>query len=157
VGGLRSAHAKCYLPDEEGFWEASWYTRGPAEFSPVVAAGARCGFLICTELWFLERARAYGREGVHLLVNPRGTLYMTREKWLLGGRAAAIVSGAFCLSSNRSGPGFAEPVYGGLGWVIGPEGDVLGLTTPDQPFVTEEVDLQGAELAKGTYPRYVKE
>ena len=26
--GLRSVHIKYYLPNEEGFWEASWYGRG---------------------------------------------------------------------------------------------------------------------------------
>lgn len=157
VNGYRAAHAKRYLPDEDGFWEATWYGRGPDDFTPFQAAGAACGFLICTELWFLERARAYGRQGVEILANPRGTLYATREKWLLGGRVAAVVSGAFCLSSNRCGPPGAAPVYGGLGWVIDPDGEVLGLTSPQQPFLTIEIDLQAARRAKGTYPRYVPE
>ncbi len=59
--GLRPAHEKYYLPDEPGFWEASWYQRGDGAFRPAVAGGAAVGFLICSDLWFLERARAYGR------------------------------------------------------------------------------------------------
>lgn len=155
--GIRPVHAKYYLPDEDGFWEASWYRRGKNDFKPAWQAGVSLGFLICSELWFTERARAYGRQGIHLLANPRGTLYSTREKWLVGGRAAAIVSGAFCLSSNRVGPSGGEPVYGGQGWIIDPEGQVLGVTTPDQPFLTVEIDLQAAEQAKGTYPRYIRD
>jgi N-carbamoylputrescine amidase len=155
--GYRPVHAKYYLPDEDGFWEASWYRRGPQEFKPVEEAGISIGVLICSELWFMERARAYGRRGIHILANPRGTLHSTREKWLVGGRAAAIVSGAFCLSSNRSGPARGKPIYGGQGWAIDPDGEVLGVTSPDRPFLTVELDLQGAEQAKGTYPRYISE
>jgi len=49
----------------------------------------------------MERARAYGKVGVHLIVNPRATERSTLDKWLTGGRAAAVIAGAFCLSSNR--------------------------------------------------------
>jgi len=155
--GLRFTHTKYYLPDEEGFWEASWYGRKGPDFTPFQAGGASVGFLICTELWFFERARAYGQAGVHLLANPRATLASTREKWLVGGRAAAISAGAFCLSSNHvSSPG-SELELGGQGWIIGPDGEVLALTSPDRPFVTLELYLEQAQAAKQTYPRYVRE
>lgn len=165
-GPLHAVHTKYYLPDDDGFWEASWYERGEKSFTPVFMewsgerSGSLVGFglLICTELWFLEHARAYGQAGVHLIANPRATHRDTVEKWLVGGRAAAVVSGAYSLSSNhapnRTGP---EPVFGGQGWVIDPDGEVLGLTSPDRPFLTVEIDLQRAEAAKTTYPRYVQE
>jgi N-carbamoylputrescine amidase len=82
---------------------------------------------------------------------------LTVEKWLVGGRAAAIVAGAYSLSSNRTSPEGSSPVFGGQGWVVSPEGEVLGLTLRQRPFVTVEIDLLEAERAKGTYPRYVKE
>jgi N-carbamoylputrescine amidase len=41
--------------------------------------------------------------------------------------------------------------------MIGPDGDVLGVTTDDEPFITLEIDLGAAEAAKLTYPRDVKE
>jgi predicted amidohydrolase len=31
--GARNVHSKYYLPDEPGFWEASWYERGDGDFS----------------------------------------------------------------------------------------------------------------------------
>lgn len=156
VEGYRPAHHKYYLPDEEGYWEASWYGRGDGSFSPIVTGGVSLGFLICTELWFLERARRYGKEGAHLLVNPRTTGIETVDKWLVGGRAAAVVSGAFALSSNRvSPPGQKE--FGGQGFVVDPDGQVLAVTSCRQPFVTVEIDLLQAEAAKKTYPRYVRE
>ena len=154
--GYHAAHQKYYLPDEDGYWEASWYQRGDGSFSPIDTGTLRAGFLICTDLWFLERARRYGAEGAHLVCNPRATESATGDRWLAAGRVAAIVSGAYVLSSNRAGS--AEPsAFGGQGWIIAPNGGVLGVTSDDRPFVTVELDLSEAERAKQTYPRYVRE
>ena len=62
------------------------------------------------------------------------------DKWLAGGRAAAVMGGAFSLSSNRAGSNHGL-TYGGLGWVIGPDGQVLATTSDSEPFVTVEIDL----------------
>jgi N-carbamoylputrescine amidase len=149
--GSRAAHAKAYLPDEEGVWEASWYQAATPDFTPVQVREAHVGFLICTELWHMEQARLYGLEQVQLLVTPRLTAEVTLEKWLAAGRVAAIVAGAFGLSSNR----FAESgLYGGRGWIVDPEGAVLALTSEEQPFVSATIDLDVADRAKTTYPRY---
>lgn len=151
--GYHATHVKYYLPDEEGVWEASWYQPGDGDFTPVERQGARIGMLICSELWALERARAYGQRGVHLLVSPRLTEQATTDKWLVAGRAAAILAGAFSLSSNRiSAPGAAEG-FGGVGWVIDPEGTVLALTSQQQPILSIEIPLRQAEEAKRSYPR----
>jgi len=152
--GYRAAHVKYYLPDEEGFWEASWYSKGDGDFVPSQHGAVRIGFEICTELWFMERARLYGKEGVHLIATPRLTSKDTVDKWLAGGRATAVVSGAFSLSSNCVSPAGQSPSFGGQGWIVGPDGDVLGLTSQERPFVTVEIDLNEAERAKKTYPRY---
>lgn len=156
--GCRAVHTKYFLPDEEGFWEASWYERGRREFAAVRIGGALVGFLICTELWFSEHARAYGKAGVHLLVCPRATPASTRGKWLSGGRSAAVVSGAYCLSSCFGGTDQNGMHWAGNGWIIEPEeGKILAVTSPDQPFITLDIDLHSAESAKQTYPRYVRE
>jgi N-carbamoylputrescine amidase len=149
--GIRAAHAKAYLPNEEGVWEASWYHAATPEFIPLQARDARLGFLICTELWNMEQVHLYGREQVQLLVIPRVTAGATLDKWLAAGRVAAVVSGVFALSSNR----FAESgLYGGQGWIIDPDGAVLALTSAEQPFATARIDLEAVERAKTTYPRY---
>ena len=154
--GYDSSHIKYYLPDEEGFWEASWYQRGKRDFNVVRCRGVNIGFLICTELWFFEHARQYSQQDIHLLVCPRVTPQSSVDKWIAGGRAAAVVSGAFCLSSNLSGPNTKSIAFGGAGWVIEPEeGTVLGVTSQNFPFVTVDIELQQAERAKRTYPRYV--
>lgn len=45
--------------------------------------------------------------------------------------------------------------FGGQGWIVGPEGDVVALTSRDNPFATADVDLTAAERAQKTYPRYM--
>jgi N-carbamoylputrescine amidase len=156
--GYRATHYKYYLPDEPDFWEASWYQRGTKRFDAAFTSQGTVGFLVCTELWFTEHARAYGRQGAHLVVCPRATEALTTEKWIMGGRAAAVTSGAFCLSSNRGGIDARGHAWGGHGWIIEPDqGTVLGTTSAERPFLTLEIDLSEAEKAKSRYPRYVKE
>jgi N-carbamoylputrescine amidase len=155
--GYSAVYSKYYLPDEEGFWEASWYDRGNPDFIPVQSAEALIGFLICSDIWFFEHSRAYGQMGVHLIACPRATPKSTLDKWLVAGRAASVVSGAFCLSSNRISPKGKQIDPGGQGWITGPDGEVLGKTSPGKPFLTIDIDLSKADKAKKTYPRYIKE
>jgi N-carbamoylputrescine amidase len=155
--GYIQAHTKYYLPDEEGYWEASWYSRGNGEFKAFQTAGIKIGFLICTDIWFFERSRQYGKQGAHLIVCPRATPRSTADKWIVAGRAAAVVSGAYCLSSNRTAPEGHKADLGGAGWVLGPNGGVIGVTSQEKPFLTFDLDLNKAEEAKNTYPRYVAE
>lgn len=150
-------HAKHYLPDEPGFWEASWYQRGDGDFSVADTTRAKIGFLICTELWFPQHGREYGKQGAHIIVCPRATPTATAPKWLAGGQAAAVISGAFCLSSNLAGKTPEGGDFAGVGWIVEPEeGEILGQTSSTEPFVTVAVNLADADRAKSTYPRYVK-
>lgn len=155
--GYTPTHIKHYLPDEPGFWEASWYRPSPQPtFRPGTMGDAKYGFMICTDMWFTEHARAYARAGVDLVVVPRATEGRTVSKWLAGGRSAAVMAGAYCVSSNRQGL-CNGVLMGGTGWIIDPDGDVLATTTDTEPFVTLDIDLGQARRAKRTYPRYVAE
>lgn len=157
TSGFRTAHTKYYLPNEAGYWEASWYKRGDGDFEPVTAGDVYLGFVICTDLWFFQHSRSYGKKGVHLIACPRATPRSTLNKWLAGGQAAAVVSGAFTLSSNKISKEGENADLGGQGWIVGPNGKVLGLTSHEHPFLTLDLDLTKAEKAKETYPRYVKD
>ena len=156
AGTAEFGHDKYYLPEEPGFWEASWYQRGDGMFEAMKLAGHDVGFLLCTEIWFTDRARQYARQGIRLLLTPRVTEATTADKWIAGGRAAAVMSGAFSISSNRSGSNNGVD-FGGVGWVIDPDGSVLATTSQEEPFVTVEIDPTEADRAKETYPRYVPE
>jgi N-carbamoylputrescine amidase len=150
--GVRGVHFKRYLPNEPGYYEASWYNRGSASFTPFEASGWKTGFMICSDLWSMANARSYGRNGVELVAVPRATGDRSVEKWVAGGKVAAVLAGAYCASSNRRGKR-GEATFGGRGWVIDPDGEVLGLTSRARPFVTVEIDRARADRAKTTYPR----
>lgn len=156
--GTQFAHRKHYLPNEPGFWEATWYRPSAAPtFKAGTAGDLKVGFMICSDLWFGEHARGYARQGVHILANPRATEAQSVEKWIAGGKAIAVMSGAYCLSSNRAGRGLGGVSFGGGGWVIDPDGNLLARTTDTEPFVTVAIDPGKAEAAKKTYPRDVLE
>jgi N-carbamoylputrescine amidase len=157
TSGAVGIREKYYLPDEEGYWEATWYDRGERRFDSCRVGPARAGVLLCSELWFLEWARHYARSGVELLCVPRATPSETLDKWLAAGRTAAVCAGAYCVSSNHWGPVGSEVQHGGAGWVISPDGVVLAVTDEDEPVATVEIDLELARKAKHTYPRYVRE
>ena len=150
--GMKAVHHKNYLPNEGGFYEASWYQRGDRTFTPFQASGWKSGFMICSDLWSMASARSFGKKGVGLIAVPRCTPEASAEKWVAGGKVAAVLAGAYCLSSNRAGAR-GEIRFAGRGWVIDPDGRVLGLTSEGNPFVTVEIDQDTALKAKGTYPR----
>ncbi|MFP4635225.1 MAG: carbon-nitrogen hydrolase family protein [Nitriliruptoraceae bacterium] len=152
--GIVARRRKTFLPDEPGFYEASWYERGPVSFESARTPLATLGVLVCTEVWFGEHARGYGRHGVELLAVPRATPFGSLHRWEAACRVAAINAGAYCLSSNRSGSQ-GEVTFGGGSWIISPEGEILARTTADAPIATVAVDLEAAATAKRTYPRYV--
>jgi len=155
-GTYTATHHKYYLPQEKWFWEASWYEQGEDNFSINQAGEAEIGFLICTEMWVMSRAVDYGQRGGNLIATPRATELATAEKWLTGGRVCAISAGAYHISSNRTGPdrtGTFE--FGGKGWITDPDGKVLGVTSDESPFFTADLNLNAADNAKKTYPRYV--
>jgi N-carbamoylputrescine amidase len=150
--GSRAAHTKAFLPNEEGAWEVTWYHAATPEFTPAQVGDSHIGFLISTELWAMEQARQYGEDGARILATPRITSGATREKWLAAGRTAAVLAGAFGLSSNKAD---SATVYGGQGWIIDPDGNVIATTSEDFPYVTAEIDLTQSQNARATYPRNV--
>ncbi len=155
--GIMACHEKYYLPDEPGYFEASWYHRGSGDFRSARVNGVNIGFMICTDLWFTDRAREYKEQDVDILICPRATPASKDDIWVPGGRAAAIVAGAFCLSSNFNGPNVTGEDFGGAGWIIEPErGAVKALTDRRHWLLTLDIDIARAKAAKKTYPRYVQ-
>jgi N-carbamoylputrescine amidase len=150
--GLVALRSKFFMPAEPGGWETNWFDRGDPEFPAYHAGALSFGLNICTELWALETYGSYAAKGVQAVLVPRATAAASRSKWLSAGVAAAVRSGAFCLSSNRAEPTGA---CGGLGWIISPDGQVLAGTTPQSPFATVAIDLAVSTAAATTYPRYV--
>ena len=155
VDALVDGHDKAHLPNEDGYWEAQWYQPGPPEQAVVQVGECRIGSLICSELWFLEHARHYGQKQAQLLCVSRATPSLGDDVWLAAGQTAAVVAGAYCLSSNQYRPEGVAPSMAGNGWVIDPDGTVLAATSACEPFVTVAIDLAYADAAKLSYPRYL--
>jgi N-carbamoylputrescine amidase len=155
--GLLPVHTKQFFPDEPGYYEARWFERGETHFHVASARGIDVGFLICTEVWFTEWARHYGRQGAHLIVVPRATPKASIDNWRTAIRMAAMVSGCYVASSNRAGADSRGQEFGGHGWIVDPNGQILAETAAEQPVVTAEIDVERVAAAKTEYPRYVEE
>jgi N-carbamoylputrescine amidase len=150
--GVAPLRRKFHLPAEPGIWEDRWFDRGDAVFPDFRAGPLRFGLNICTELWALETYPAYAGRHVQAILSPRATAAATTAKWLSVGVVAAVRSGAFSLSSNRVD---TIGTYGGVGWIIDPEGRILATTAADRPFATVDIDLAVSTEARARYPRYV--
>jgi len=155
--GIMPVHTKQFFPNEGGFYEARWFERGERSFGIADAGGIGVGFLICTDVMFNEWARYYGRNGAHLIAVPRATPVGSIDRWKTMCSAAAIVSGCYVASSNRSGVDESGLEFAGRGWIINPSGNVIAETSLEQPVVTAELDLSLVKKSQGEYPCYVEE
>ena len=151
-GAYQGARAKYYLPDEPDGWEATWFDQGDREFSALTVGPVTVGFQLCTELLFTEAAWEIGRRGAQLIAAPRAT--GGHRRWPMAASLAAIMSGCFVASANRRS--YDTEAFAGRSWLVSPEGEILGETSADAPFLTAEIDLVTADRAKQTYPRNLR-
>jgi predicted amidohydrolase len=147
-GITETIHVKSCLSHQDGFWESTWYERAVPDFESATVGPARVGMLIGLELWIAGKARWYGDDGVHFIAVPRVDFSPDAEaatssnnEWLEGGRTAALDAGAYCISSSRSGH---DRFFGGMGWIVSPDGLALAKTSGEEPFISAEVDLAAA-------------
>jgi N-carbamoylputrescine amidase len=155
-GVVRPLHRKQYFPNEPGWFESEWYAGDDSGFATAEILNIRVGVLVCTEAMFNERARAYGKQKTSLIVIPRAS-GTDIESWKIAGAMAALVSGAYVVSSNRTGrsPGGTE--FGGGGFAYAPHGRLLAVTTPANPALTLDLDPENSARAQRDYPCYVPE
>jgi predicted amidohydrolase len=157
--GHSPLHTKSFFPQEPHFWEETWYSADEQKvFESFTIGKIKIGVLLCTEMWFTQYARQYGKQGVDLLLCPRATGAGSVRQWIRCGQTLSIISGAYCLSSNRGGQGLDNFSWGGKGFVSAPaDGELLGITSADKKFITIQIDLQKSREAKLEYPLYVNE
>ena len=155
-GVARALHRKQYFPNEPGWFESEWYAGDDSGFGVAEVLGLKIGVLVCTEAMFNEHARAYGKQQASLLVIPRAS-GTNVEPWKIASAMASLVSGAYVVSSNRSGLSKGGTQFGGGGFAYAPQGRLLAVTTPANPVRTLELDPEEATSAQRTYPCYVSE
>lgn len=156
-GVYTPVHHKHYFPQEEGFFEETWYAPERPGFDVVEYRGLRIGVLLCTELMFTEWARHYRRQGAHVIVCPRASGPSMRH-WNAAARMAAIISGCYVLSSNRVSHGTpSTQAFGGRGFAYSPAGELLHETSVPSPLVTIDIDMRLIAEAQRGYPCNVRE
>jgi len=151
AGTVRPLHRKQYFPNEPGWFESAWYEGDASGFAVAEVLGLKIGVLLCTEAMFNEHARAYGRQGASLIVIPRAS-GKDIAPWKTAGAMAALVSGAYAVSSNRSGG-----IFGGGGFAYAPQGCFLAETNSTDPIRVIDLDLNLPGFAQRAYPCYVAE
>jgi N-carbamoylputrescine amidase len=135
---------------DEGFaWTAdtgirSVHAQATHDFVPLELDGVDIGFMIGSEVW-ARGELPYVRGDVDIVAMPRCTRAERFAQHLERACAVAKGVGAFALSSNRSG------LFEGQGWIVAPDGQVLGTTSRSQPFVSLEIELatERASAARG--------
>jgi N-carbamoylputrescine amidase len=155
-GAARALHRKQYFPSEPGWFESQWYVGGDSGFAAAEILGIKVGVLICTEAMFNEHARAYGKQRAALLVIPRAS-GENIGPWRIAGAMAALISGAYVVSSNRVGRSPASPQFGGGGFAYAPQGQLLAMTSTANSVRTIELDPEASAAAQREYPCYVPE
>jgi N-carbamoylputrescine amidase len=154
-GATHAVHHKTYLPAEPGWREASWFTPGRNGFKAMDVGGLRVGALLCTDAMYTEHARSYGRQGAQLIAIPRASGACS-EIWLAAGKMAAIVSGCYVVSSNRTGCSRRGARFGGAGFAYDPTGALIGVTTDAAPLLAVDIDPGVALRQREAYPCYLE-
>jgi N-carbamoylputrescine amidase len=155
-GRFRFLHQKHFFPAEEGWFETEWFRTAKYGFDVTEIDGLRIGVLLCTELMFTERARAYGKAGAHLIAVPRAT-GRSLALWKTAGAMAAIASGCYVASSNRTGSDSGGPAFGGGAYAFAPDGSLLSESDEERSIVVFGLCNAVAEEQKSRYPVYVGE
>jgi N-carbamoylputrescine amidase len=152
AGDLITSYKKVHLPEEEGFWETSHYEPGTEPPRVVEACGIRLGFQICSDINRPMGAQILAAQKADLILCPRATPSASYPRWRLVFRAAAVMSGAYVLSTNRPGPEAGVPIGGGS-LLVGPDGTVLTETESHVTVMT--IEPATVERQRLEYPAYL--
>jgi N-carbamoylputrescine amidase len=153
---VRPLHRKQYFPNEPGWFESEWYAGDDSGFAVAEVLGIKVGVLLCTEAMFNEHARHYGKQHASLIVVPRAS-GVNLESWKIAGAMASLVSGAYVVSSNRTGRSRGGTQFGGGGFAYAPQGQLLAVTSSANPLGTVVLDSEMSASAQRDYPCYVAE
>ena len=155
-GEYKPLHQKHFFPAEEGWHEASWFHTIERNFEVHNVSGVNVGVQLCTELMFNEYAREYGKMGAELIVAPRAS-GKNKLNWNAAGAMAAVVSGCYLISSNRSGSSADNlPNFGGHGFCHAPGGEKIGHTKRESPIEIMTLDKDLVRKTQAEYPCYLK-
>ena len=152
-GELVGRTHKLHIPVTDGYYEDTYFRRGPAQDPHPVyeverLGGVRLGLPTCWDEWFPELARAYSLGGAEVLVYPTAIGsepafpgFDTQPLWQQVVVANGITAGTFMVVPNRTGDEGALSFYGSS-FVSDPYGRVLVQAPRDEEAVlVADLDL----------------
>ena len=166
-GSTAGKYRKMHIPDDPGFYEKFYFTRGDLGFTPFQTSVGKLGVLVCWDQWYPEAARLMALAGAELLLYPTAIGWdpqdaqdeknRQRDAWVLSHRGHAVANGLPVLSCNRVGHepsplGAAGIDFWGNSLVLGPQGEVVAETGTDPCLLLAEVDMQRSEHVRRIWP-----
>jgi len=153
-GELAGCTHKLHIPKTAGYYEDTYFRKGPAvDPHPVYEVdelgGVRLGLPTCWDEWFPELARAYSLAGAELLVYPSAIGseptfpdFDTQPLWQQVITANGITAGTFMAVANRTG-NEGQLTFYGSSFISDPYGRVLVQAPRDEEAVlVADLDLE---------------
>lgn len=109
------------------------------------------GLATCYDLRFPELFRAFGDEGVELVILPAAWPLARVEHWRLLGRARAVENQTWMLQCNTAGT-HSGVTMGGHSQVVAPTGEVVGELGVPEGVLRVEIDLDLVAHTRQAFP-----
>jgi predicted amidohydrolase len=142
-GSRLGVYRKTHIPQDEGFWEHSYFSPGDTGIKVFDTPAGKLGVQICYDQWFPEAARLAVLQGAELLVYPTAIGDVDdlqgdeegnwREMWTAAQVGHAACNNVFVAAANRVGREGLTTFWGGS-FVADPCGRIL-----KQGGVAEEI------------------
>jgi predicted amidohydrolase len=145
---IQPLRSKRYLPNDFPAMERVWFHEGEASDTVFDILGHKTGVQLCSEIMYAETPRKLAEDGVEIIVQSRAT--GDHPRWRAASLLAASTAGAYVVGANRRS--VERDWFTGGGWVYSPDGELLGETSAEVPFVTLELDSNRIANAKTEYP-----
>ena len=112
-GTIAGEYRKMHIPDDPGFYENFYFTKGDLGFNPIQTSLGKLGILICWDQWFSEPARILTLKGADILIYPTAIGHFKEDSkkekqrqlkaWVNVQRGHAISNGINLIAVNRTG------------------------------------------------------
>ena len=170
-GSLAGCYRKMHIPDDPGFYEKFYFTRGDQGFEPIDTSAGRLGVLVCWDQWYPEAARLMAMAGAEILFYPTAIGWdpmdtdeeqlRQQQAWQIIQRSHAVANHLPVVAANRVGfeadpSGASEGIqFWGHSFICGPQGELLTQGSSDDPEVLwADVNLDRTETLRRIWPYF---
>ena len=167
-GTIAGTYRKSHIPDDPGYYENFYFTKGDTGFEPVDTSVGRLGVQVCWDQWYPEGARLMALAGAEILIYPSAIgWYPTDdqaeknrqlEAWVTVQRGHAVANGLPVITTNRTGHE-ADPHgvhagsdFWGNSFIAGPQGEILARASGDPQVLIADLDMERSEDVRRIWP-----